>query len=139
MLTEEECIRVLVPLRWSDWQALLGYHANFCCEYCDRDLLASVHDYDAWHVDHILPTSKGGKDEQWNRALSCKVCNFVKSNRLLTGDIDVRQNRAAAILAIRQALVELRNEKQGRLDRVREHFRCDAWLQHRPLPSGRQC
>jgi uncharacterized glyoxalase superfamily protein PhnB len=132
MINESECVDILVPLGWSDWQARLGFHANFCCEYCDRDLLVSVHDYDAWHVDHIVPMSKGGVDEQWNRALSCKVCNFVKSNRVFTVGIDVQQSRAAAIAAIRHALVELRSEKQARLARVREHFRREGC----PMPES---
>jgi hypothetical protein len=138
MLTEDECIAILVPLGWSDWQARLGFHANFCCEYCDRDLLESVHDYDTWQVDHIVPLSKQGVDAQWNRALSCKVCNFIKGSRLLVVGLDVREQRAAAIAVVRRSLMELRVVKQERLGKVREHFRCATWLLERPLPRRQE-
>jgi hypothetical protein len=135
MITESECITLLVPLGWGDWQAQLGFHANFCCEYCDRDLLKTVDDYDAWQVDHIVPMTRDGEDEQWNRALSCKTCNFIKRNQMLHAGIDPRVDRPAAIAAIRQALCDLRAAKQTRLDKVRKHFRCRTWFEARPWPT----
>ena len=50
----------------------------FKCEYCGRDLLASIEDYDAWQLDHVVPTSKEGPDSFENLALCCKACNFMK-------------------------------------------------------------
>ena len=35
-----------------------------------------------FHVEHIIPTSRGGSDEVDNLAWSCSPCNLSKSNRL---------------------------------------------------------
>ena len=38
--------------------------ANFRCEYCGRDLLASLDDYKAWAQDHVVPRTDGGGGER---------------------------------------------------------------------------
>lgn len=51
---------------------------NFRCHYCGRDSSETK-----LHVDHILPKSKGGKDELSNYITSCKECNLGKHDVLL--------------------------------------------------------
>lgn len=45
------------------------------CYYCDDELL----DY---HVDHYIPLSKGGKNENTNLVLACPLCNLRKNARM---------------------------------------------------------
>ena len=49
---------------------------GYKCGYCD-DRLES----ESLTIDHILPTSRGGKHEWKNVVCSCKRCNSKKSNR----------------------------------------------------------
>ena len=53
---------------------------NYRCIYCGRDMLSSLDDWLSLEIDHLLPTSKSGKDEENNRVTSCNVCNKLKSN-----------------------------------------------------------
>lgn len=61
--------------QWGENDVILGIRAGFKCEYCDKDLLASVDNYKEWQRDHIIPLSKGGEDINENIAISCKTCN----------------------------------------------------------------
>ena len=55
----------------------VGERAGYKCEYCDKDMLASVDDYAfSWQHDHIIPQAAGGEDTLENLALSCSVCNM---------------------------------------------------------------
>lgn len=36
---------------------------------------------DAYHVDHMVPLSRGGAHESYNLAISCPPCNLKKSNK----------------------------------------------------------
>jgi hypothetical protein len=46
--------------------------ARYLCEYCHSPEYLSP---DLFTIDHILPQSKGGSDENGNLALSCHRCN----------------------------------------------------------------
>lgn len=50
------------------------------CAYCHEPLTF----VDGWHVDHVIPTSRGGSDKPDNTVASCANCNVVKGN--MTGD-----------------------------------------------------
>jgi 5-methylcytosine-specific restriction endonuclease McrA len=66
--------------QWGENDVVLGIRAGFKCEYCDKDLLATVDNYKEWQKDHIIPKSKGGEDINENIAISCKTCNVnIKS------------------------------------------------------------
>lgn len=41
------------------------------CSYCGAPAVVR---------DHILPLSRGGNDEEYNKAPACNLCNFEKSN-----------------------------------------------------------
>lgn len=44
------------------------------CAYCGNDI-----SFDSFHVDHILPKNKGGKDKR-NVFPACPDCNIFKSS-----------------------------------------------------------
>lgn len=49
------------------------------CRHCDGPILFN----ETWHIDHLIPLSKGGTNDLDNLALSCVRCNLEKSNKLL--------------------------------------------------------
>ena len=59
---------------------------NWKCVACGR----SAEDGSILHVDHILPRSKGGRDEINNYQTLCFVCNIGKSDG---DDTDLRSGR----------------------------------------------
>ena len=56
------------------WTAEGGERAGYKCEYCDKDMLASVDHYLSWQLDPIIPESAGGDHTLENVALSCREC-----------------------------------------------------------------
>lgn len=48
------------------------YQQNNKCFYCKNEL----GDY---HIDHIIPLSKGGKHKEYNLVVTCPKCNLSKS------------------------------------------------------------
>ena len=46
------------------------------CAYCGKKI-----EYDDMTIDHIIPQSKGGKDNLENTIPSCQLCNNQKGNR----------------------------------------------------------
>lgn len=48
---------------------------NKVCHWC------AIECTESYHVDHVMPLSKGGAHEAWNLVISCKPCNQRKSNK----------------------------------------------------------
>jgi len=48
------------------------------CQYCEKEIRLSEAT-----VDHVLPKSKGGRNDWENVTLACTKCNQKKGNRLL--------------------------------------------------------
>lgn len=108
-------------LRWSAAQIDLGMRAGFRCEYCSRDLLASVDDYDSWQLDHIHPTSRGGSDDRENLAVSCKTCNFIKRSWAPPTDVIASDSsRDARSKLAREYVLARRGIKAAEVARVRQ-------------------
>ena len=66
-----------------DVQAFVRERAAGLCEYC--------HTQERWQyvrftIDHVIPLSKEGSDDQANLALACFHCNRRKSDRLRASD-----------------------------------------------------
>jgi len=61
---------------------------KFKCQYCGR----SAPDI-ALHVDHVMPVSEGGGNEITNLVTSCAPCNLGKSNRLLSDNSVIKQQK----------------------------------------------
>jgi 5-methylcytosine-specific restriction endonuclease McrA len=52
------------------------------CSYCERELdFRNGKKPNQATVDHVVPMSRGGSDEESNLVLACKECNERKSNR----------------------------------------------------------
>lgn len=51
---------------------------NFTCQYCGRKAPDVI-----LHIDHIIPLSATGKNENKNLTVSCSECNMGKSDILL--------------------------------------------------------
>ena len=45
------------------------------CAYCETPLFGT------FHVDHIIPVTKGGRNDWTNLAVTCPLCNMSKSDR----------------------------------------------------------
>lgn len=50
---------------------------NALCRYCGIKL-----GKEEWHLDHIVPVSKGGKHTKDNVCVSCPSCNLGKGNKI---------------------------------------------------------
>lgn len=48
------------------------------CQYCQCDLPER-----GWHLDHVLPLSRGGNHLRSNVVASCAKCNLSKGNKLI--------------------------------------------------------
>lgn len=116
MKLEQEIIDKLVATRkWSPAAVRLGIRANFKCEYCGKDLLASVENYKEWNFDHIIPKKHGGTDDDENIAVACRTCNVsVKSRWNPAEHITGKPTRAKLISETREYIklkrVELQKE-----------------------------
>jgi len=51
---------------------------NFTCQYCGRKAPNCE-----LQIDHKIPSSKGGKNEENNYITACKECNLGKGDSLL--------------------------------------------------------
>jgi len=120
---DQLAVELAARLGWSEEAAFLGLRANFCCEYCDRPILRSVEDYETWQNDHVLPTSRGGSDDhRVNKALACKMCNFLKRHTLLEEPIE-GLNRDQLVVRYRAMVQERRRRKDAEFAKVQEVFR----------------
>jgi len=50
---------------------------NYSCQYCGKKI--NKHN---WHLDHIKPLSRKGKNIAGNLCVSCKTCNLMKNSML---------------------------------------------------------
>lgn len=61
----------------------LIHYRPLICAYCgiDLDPTAPPQTTHAIELDHIIPVSKGGTDDESNLALACWQCNISKSSK----------------------------------------------------------
>jgi 5-methylcytosine-specific restriction endonuclease McrA len=123
MMRKDDAVKEFVEKwKFSEETAKLGIRAGFRCEYCLRDLLASVDDYSAWEVDHIIPKSKAESQEAFNsfenKAIACRTCNTIKSDRILD-DCPVGATREELVKAWRLWISDWRARKQMEIANVR--------------------
>ena len=115
-MTGSELIQVLLASGWSEHQARLGIRANSKCEYCGMDLLGSIHAYDAWERDHIIP---GRGDDLSNVALACRLCNKMKKNWRLPAGLSPGGDRSRCVEAAKAHLEPLRQAKEEKLEQAK--------------------
>ncbi len=48
---------------------------NGLCAYCETLII------DGHHVDHMIPLSRGGRNDWSNLAITCESCNLRKNNK----------------------------------------------------------
>jgi hypothetical protein len=70
---------------WSEIERLVAARAAGRCEYCRmHQALQGA----SFHVEHIVPRSRGGASDLENLAWACPGCNLHKSNRIEARDPD---------------------------------------------------
>lgn len=99
---------------------------GFRCHYCGITAMS-----EALEVDHIVPVSKGGTDDQVNLITSCCACNGGKSNILLEDKIpsdpanieraQEHVKQIKAYLKSQKAIVEAKKEARD--------FLIDWWVE----------
>lgn len=59
---------------------LLELHGSICYLGCGRDVLTLE---TTWHLEHVIPTSRGGRHSYSNIRVSCQDCNLSKWNKTI--------------------------------------------------------
>jgi len=65
---------------WGWYQSLVYRRDDYRCQYCGT--VNTEHENPLYHIDHIIPVSRGGKTELANLQLLCEPCNLSKAARL---------------------------------------------------------
>ena len=82
--------------------------------------LNAVDAYDSWQIDHIMPRNNDSDNDHIdNLALSCKTCNFAKSNST-TEALLSSSTRQEQIEEARRIIWERRAQKEVTLMKVKE-------------------
>lgn len=96
-------------MSWSDIVRRVRARAGDRCEICRmHQALQGA----TFHVDHVVPRSRGGSDEEDNLALCCPTCNLHKSDRTQLSDPD-----SSGVVPV----------FHPRRDRWEDHFRWDRY------------
>jgi hypothetical protein len=62
---------------------LVERRARRRCEYCHAPQRVSGYRF---HLEHIIPRTRGGPDGPRNRALACATCNLAKADHIMGTD-----------------------------------------------------
>lgn len=94
---------------WSEIQRKVEQRAAERCEYCrmHQSLQGAT-----FHIEHIVPRSRGGSSQLDNLAWACPSCNLHKSNRT-----EVRSPNSDEMLPL----------FNPRTDNWNDHFRWDGY------------
>ena len=104
---------------WGDVVRLVETRGRGRCEYC---LMHQALQGATFHVEHIVPSARGGASEADNLAWACPSCNLRKSDRLEALDPDT--GTAARLFS-------------PRTDLWTEHFRLEGYQVTGLTPAGR--
>lgn len=76
-------------MSWLHLAAAVEERARGRCEYCQmhQSLQGAT-----FHLEHIVPETKGGSSELDNLAWACPSCNLRKSNRIELSDPDTNES-----------------------------------------------
>jgi len=111
--------------------------ASARCQYC---LMHESLQGATFHIEHVIPQSKGGRSELENLALACPGCNLHKASRIIaidpaTGEdvtlfhpirqpwsqhFRLKDYRIEGMTAVGRATVEALNLNHSRRQRIRE-------------------
>ncbi len=94
---------------WSEIEQNVQQRAEGRCEYCrmHQSLQGAT-----FHVEHIIPRSRGGPSQLDNLAWACPSCNLHKSNR-----VEVPSSERGEVVPL----------FQPRTDNWRDHFRWEGY------------
>lgn len=116
-MADKKLISKLVETKlWGDRSAKIGLRAKFRCEYCGKYLLENIESYKEWQEDHIIPLSKGGKDEIDNIALSCRFCNMVLKKKWNPNEDEKKLTRQQLIMRVIKHLEEVKKIENDKLE-----------------------
>jgi hypothetical protein len=104
---------------WPETVRLVQARAADRCEYC---CMHQALQGATFHVEHILPSSRGGLADPGNLAWACPGCNLHKSDR--TKAIDPETNEAVPLF-------------NPRVDVWGDHFRWDGFAEVGKTAVGR--
>ena len=106
---------------WYEVSLIVWPRAGFRCEYCGRDMLASVDEYRyGWNHDHLIPKSVSHDDSTDNMVLSCVPCNRFKDTFDPSTEAGPDASRDELIAAATREIEELRQADESLLEEVRE-------------------
>jgi len=90
------------------------------CKYCAKEITQ-------YHIDHILPVSKGGSGDITNLAVVCKECNWSKRDKTLLE----WKNSKDIIVLYKSSLIDSKvrrdNEAEGVSHRERLNEKTQQW------------
>lgn len=115
--------RLKNQLGWAEWIIDVAVRAEFRCEYCDKNLIASVDSYREWQHDHIIPkrVRSENQDDIDNLALSCRLCNVnFKGKWDPSHDLSDGASREELIQAARKYVANKRTRTMKEVVRVRD-------------------
>ncbi|MCE9546396.1 MAG: HNH endonuclease [Planctomycetia bacterium] len=64
--------------------------SNFYCTYCGEDLLENPRLFESFVLDHLVPRSRGGSDDDCNRMVACAACDRWKKSHPTTTVAEAR-------------------------------------------------
>ena len=107
---------------WSDSTLRLAVRTGFRCEYCGSDFFASLENYYAFEVEHIVPRGRGAEldDSPENLTVACRTCNRLKRRWDPRTQAGEGAGRAKLIEAARGYVSAQRKEKLERILGERE-------------------
>ena len=80
------------PMRETELRRLVSERAGWRCEYCHAPQRSTGQTF---HLDHVVPRSRGGKRTPDNLALACPHCNLTRREQELA--IDPRTGRIVVL------------------------------------------
>jgi len=106
-------------ISWGEIARLVESRAGGRCEYCG---MHQVLQGATFHIEHIVPSCRGGSSEPDNLAWCCPGCNLRKSDRT-----EARDPESAAVVPL----------FNPRTDHWSEHFRFEGFHLVGQTPVGR--
>lgn len=121
-MSKDEQIKEMTEIGFPDIYARVYVRAAGLCEYCGIDVISDRIAYASVQIDHVHPQSQGGKDELDNFALSCNVCNSLKSD-WVAGHLSVEASREDRILAASKLIESKRLPHDREWNQVKQILR----------------
>lgn len=143
MEPRSDVVSALEALReWTSWNPLtarVAERANYRCEYCGLDLLASVENYKLFEVDNVVLKGLWPEGEFLfkNQALACRHCNYWRRQCDPRSVAPPGAPREQLIEAVKPYIAKARARTQKEVECVRNLVGWPAFLLiDSPVTSG---